>query len=111
GAARSISDRGGEDRPPRHRRSIAPPLDRALHRRQRKLQRADLAVADRSPGRRFPAGLAGRDRRTTLLPGGWRIRLSGSAGKNLRRADPRPERGKRDRGPRGWGGGGGVGGG
>ena len=44
----------------------APPDVRALHRRQGQLQRTDLAVADRPPGRRLSAGLAGRDRRATL---------------------------------------------
>jgi hypothetical protein len=48
------------------------------------------------------ARLARRDRRPTLLPGGWRICLSGSTGKNVRRADPWPERAERDRDPRGW---------
>ena len=51
GAAGSLSDRGGEDRARRRRRPDAPPRRRALHRRQGQLERTDVAVADRAPGR------------------------------------------------------------
>ena len=102
GAAGSLSDRGGEDRPRGHRRPDAPADVRALHRRQGQLERADVAVADRAAGRRLSARLARRDRGASLLPGRWRIRPQGPAAEDLRRRHPRVERAERDRDSRRW---------
>ena len=67
GAARSISDGGGEDFPPRDRRSHASARLRAVYGGQEQLERTDVAVADGAPGRRVSAGIARRHRRAPLL--------------------------------------------
>ena len=68
GAARSLSDRGREDRAPRRRRPDDPAGVRALHRGQGQLERADVAVADRAARRRLSARAraAGSRRATTF---------------------------------------------
>ena len=63
-------------------------------------ERADVAVADRPSGRRLSAGLARRHRRAPLLSARWRVHLQDSAGTDLCRRDPRPERAERHRDPR-----------
>ena len=54
------------------------PVVRALHRCQGQLERADLAVADRSPGRSLSARLARRHRGPSLLPASMASTSSGS---------------------------------
>ena len=76
------------------------PCLRALHRRQEQLERAHVAVADRSAWRRVSARLARRHRGASLLPGRRRIHLEGPARQDVYGHGARAERAERDRVPR-----------
>ena len=79
GAARSLSDRGREDRAPRRRRPDAA-ARRSSATPPSKATRTSRPGSGRpSVSAKTSAGLARRHRGAPLLPGGWRIRHQGPA--------------------------------